>query len=284
MNYLYIVIFIIIIMLGVLSYLILTSTKSNPSKPSLSATELALQKARIVGTQENFAFDGVYNNLEDILSNFEDFINTYFPKINLGKINDLLKSYNIHFTIQNIMENNKPTNIHNSIASSLYFSLIKYDDNKQELGNLALIGIILLYNIYLNDSTSKYYKDLRPLNPYFSYNTDYKTTNELRLYFNTDNNKDTEHELVAPHYLMNSAKCINNNLCYTILDKILELDENSSDIIKNNYNDIENFIYINLIHDIRDYLDISEEIKQNIETGYVTIITKIRTIDYKFAK
>jgi hypothetical protein len=62
MNYLYIVIFIIIIMLGILSYLILTPNKSNTS-----AVDIALKKANIVGTQENFEFDGVYNSSEEIL-------------------------------------------------------------------------------------------------------------------------------------------------------------------------------------------------------------------------
>ena len=273
MNYLYIVIFIIITMIGILSYLILTS--------NTSAVDIALKKANIVGTQENFEFDGVYNSSEELLSNFEDFINTYYPKINLNKINNILKNYGISLKIQDIMKNNKTTNIHKvlPVPLGLYLLLIKYD---KELANLSLIGTLLYMNIItLKDPEFKKYSILNPLNPYFSYNQNYKEINELRLYFNTNNNKNKGDKLVIPNDLINTDECINNNLCYTTLDKLLEFDTNSSDLINNNYNDIENYIYMYLINDVKDRIDISNEIKTKITTDFNTINTKIKNIGFK---
>ena len=278
-------------MIGYLIYSFINKSDNSDNSDNsdkLSAIYIALKKGGLIAGQgqENFAYDGIYDSYEKILSNFEDFINTYFPKINLIKINHLLKNYYIELTIQEIMKQYIHSNISDilmQILSGSYFSLIRTYENNQELGNLALIGSVLLFNLLVNDPTFKEYDKYKDLNVYLSYNTNYKTINELRLYFNTSINAGKEGELVSIGGLAVSEHCL-SNLCYTNINKVFGEDKNSIEFIKNYYNDIENEIYTDFINRIKNYINISDDVKNLIISNYEKALHQMNTIDYKSPK
>ncbi len=229
----------------------------------------ALRKANIKPSEERFSNDIVYDSIEKILTNFEDFINTYFPKYSLKKINDLLKKYNINTTIQDFMKNNTNNDIVKQGMgglSNMYFDLIYTIEDKEYFGNLALIGNILLYNLYISDPTlNKDYADYIKYNINLSYNTNHKAINELRLYFNTNLNAGKETKLKNIYSIIIDMDCYNNNLCYSTIKKMIEDKVNADEVINTYYDDIENASYLSFL----TYIDIGDEIsKKQISDDY----------------
>jgi hypothetical protein len=144
-----------------------TTTVSN-IKTIFSQSNILVQKGLIstnvkqISTTEDFTQDVVvFNTIQNINNNINEFINTYFPKIDINRVNDsLMKSRNMN--MQDIINNN-------ILSNQNFNSLIILKQNDGYKPYLAYVldlvdpSLFILFSLYilllrkLNNNVCDYY-------------------------------------------------------------------------------------------------------------------------------
>lgn len=235
----YIIIFILVIIISIVVYLIISNNKSTPtSTPITPYTQLdsALTQSGINKygtTSENFEDVTttsnviIFDDIQKIMENFELFASIYFPKLNLTRINDKLKTDNYkdnaaiyNKTVQQILKDAAPNQVSRNRFKlkpviDIYSRILLDDTNDINIDRnfeLAMIGLIIFLNA--KSANRQFTSNGKSGNVVYEYNPDYETINELRIFMSTPYNKGKD-LLNTGSLTTENTDCLVNKLCYT---------------------------------------------------------------------
>ncbi len=245
----------------------------------------------------------IFDDIEKIMNNFDTFASIYFPKLDLARINDKLKTdkYALFTSIYNKTIQQILTDASTNQKSRERFKLKPIidiysrillndtsDANIDKNFELAMIGLIIFLNA---KSANRQFttNDYKSGSVVYEYNPDYATINELRIFMSTPFNKGKE--LSKNNSLtVENKECIVDKLCYTTSEDLKSFymtstktkkeekekeDKNEREKKKNevktqavDYNELLDFLFIaNLIY-------VQDTTKENINAIVNDLFTK----------
>jgi hypothetical protein len=168
----------IAVVVPIIVYLIVVSfkkTENTTDSYDKAAINNALIGAGINTKKENFQDSAiVYDSVDKIKNNFETFITTYFPFLDIKIMNDMLKNdYGVNKTIKEIISEHPDANLNMLIQSFLPQIILYLSSMLDNSTNIILcgLGIILLNKINTPDTTYYYLEDYEKMNDFIIYIT-----------------------------------------------------------------------------------------------------------------
>ena len=123
----------------------------------MNAINKALTASNITTTQENFADSIVFDSIDKINQNFNYLMNTYFPSLEVDKIDTLLPTYGVSKTAQEVI-NEKKLNVFTQVMNDLSMPYLLYSvyarNNKTQM---ILLGLYFITIITVNNNEYKSY-------------------------------------------------------------------------------------------------------------------------------
>ncbi len=231
-----------------------SSTSTNiPTTTALynkSVVDAAILSSGIKTTIENFQNNIIYNSVDIIKQNFNNFMNTYYPILDINILNKMLKDdYNVDKTIQEILNEHPETYFNNYlmilVGFSLFFNILLDTQTDIILSGLGYITVMKLnlpaglFDIYyLNDFEKEKDFIVYYIPPTFDKTKITNTNKDIEL--KTLNEKETI--TIQPFKIG-----LNNNIIENIKLSIIDANEkqgNTSSSTEPNSNEINNFINI----------------------------------------
>ncbi len=222
------------------------NTTSTPLTSALNSSGLAVMNRE--GFENIPPEPIVFDTIEKIMTNFETFINLYFPKLKdiIDDVNMTISADTDYFppnsTVYSILAEAAQDEEHRNRFKlkpiiDIYSHLLLADTNDETMNNnfnLAMIGLIIFLNAKDIDKTYQINDNNGiPITGrvVYKYNSDYDTTKELRIFM--DSGVNTDKPLKKEHSLRIEKDCIIDNLCYTTSEdlKIIYMKETDKDSI-----------------------------------------------------
>jgi hypothetical protein len=121
--------------------------------------------------------DVVFDSVDKIINNFDLFITTYYPSLDINDLNNILKNYGVPKTMQEILIENKDLpNMNRSIINiiiMLAFQILTMSMNNSNDIICAGLSIIITNNLIVDNK----------MNQKMVYLNDFNTTDDFYIYF-----------------------------------------------------------------------------------------------------
>jgi hypothetical protein len=237
-----IIIGIIIVVIFIMILFSLTCSKKNDERQSAieSAGLQPLGKNDIEKFQND---EAQYGSISSILEDFEGYVKTYLPKINLKTVNKRLVNYGfkksdtVQQLLKDIKDNKKAIKKFDlSPFVQIYAHLIVGEKDQKlvkKYYDLAAIAQVTFMNAVENNipfTVTQGGHDKQVLGISYRYNPDYLSTGKLNLYAVTEYNKGKPITF-EPQLFKNSTsqKCTVNNVCVMSSDALIKMIFANSD-------------------------------------------------------
>lgn len=221
------------LLLIISGYFAFKMLNTKDTKDTTIKNALAAANVTILNGSEHFKDIIVFDTIDKIKNNFETFITTFFPSLDINKMNDMLKNdYGINKSIQQIISSNN--NIKMDLYLQIFMMFIMFivvgSSNKDDLISSGL-GFIVINNISDSKNKSYYLDDYDKINDFVIYITPKEydtnlitsTNGDIKDMYDDNGNK---YQIPAPYKI--SFNKFKKNLAITLLNP--EMPNNGSPI------------------------------------------------------